>query len=278
MPSLKVASKCRSSARHAFQAFLFCRSFAYAWLVCSRSRRRRSFSIARPSISWSELLVCSAICARLRCAAGLMRTVAAIQMCIRHRMRNCQRTRNPYPVELWWHGCRVRSRSRHGCLYSHLVSSSRCVPVSSAEGATFIASLGHRPRKHGIEGMSAGSAIHLWNELFGIKKASTVLKRAFSAWFMDDAIGSWGDAPGSDMRRRLWALNRSKAKLFSHFLKLPTDYRSFEAIDGDACLAVVSTEPRAKADQLRKGAWLPRSFTLPRDVDEVFTSSTPCPP
>ena len=95
MPSLKVASKCRSSARHAFQAFLFCRSFAYAWLVCSRSRRRRSFSIARSSISWSELLVCSAICARLRCAAGLMRTVAAIQMCIRHRMRNCQRTRNP---------------------------------------------------------------------------------------------------------------------------------------------------------------------------------------
>jgi hypothetical protein len=72
------------------------------------------------------------------------------------------------------------------------------------EGAAFIASLGRRPRKHGIEGTSAESAIHLWNELFGIKKASTLLKRAFSAWFMDVVIGSWGAAPGYNMRRRLW--------------------------------------------------------------------------
>jgi hypothetical protein len=35
---------------------------------------------------------------------------------------------------------------------------------------------------------------------------------------------------------------RSLRELFSHFLKLLTDYRSVEAIDGDACHAKASIE------------------------------------
>src|SRR5438132_984650 len=49
--------------------------------------------MARSSISCSEVLVCSAIWARLRCVAELIRIVEGIQICIRSRMRNCQRTR-----------------------------------------------------------------------------------------------------------------------------------------------------------------------------------------
>ena len=86
-----VASSCRSSARHAFHAFLFWRSFEYAAFVRSRSRRRRSFSMAWSSISCNEVLVSSAICARLRCAVRLMRIVDGIQICIRSRIRDCQR-------------------------------------------------------------------------------------------------------------------------------------------------------------------------------------------
>ena len=93
MPSLNVASSCRSSARHAFHAFLFWRSFEYATFVRSRSRRRRSFSMAWSSISCNEVLVSSAICARLRCVVRLMRIVDGIQICIRWCMQNCQRTR-----------------------------------------------------------------------------------------------------------------------------------------------------------------------------------------
>jgi len=146
MPSLNVASSCRSSARHAFHAFLFWRSFEYATFVRSRSRRRRSFSMAWSSISCNEVLVSSAICARLRCAVRLMRIVDGIQICIRSRIRNCQRNQNG---SSW---IRLREPTPHRAGGYDIIYEI----ASSAEGANShqsppqdgfaVANLGQRPR------------------------------------------------------------------------------------------------------------------------------------